>query len=78
MTKNPVNENHSDVARLLAQIEAEYESARQHKFITKRMERISDLHTELHNLVGDESIPLISDYLDKMNGLVSNPPILFN
>jgi hypothetical protein len=55
----------SDVARLLAQIQAEYESAvhglsgvacgtATHQFITARMERMGNLHRELEHLIGEE------------------------
>ena len=61
----------SEVARLLAQIDREYEAARlglsglsygtsQHQFISSVTERIGVLHSQLHELVGDESIELIS------------------
>ena len=65
----------SEVARLLAQINSEYEAARQglsglaqgigqHRFITKRMEQIAELHSQLRNLVGDEAIALITSQLE--------------
>jgi hypothetical protein len=65
----------SEVARLLAQINSEYEAARQglsglaqgigqHRFITKRMEQIAELHTQLRNLVGDDAMALITSQLD--------------
>ncbi len=61
----------SEVARLLAQIDREYEAAQQglsglsqgtsqHQFINSLTERIGMLHSQLHNLVGDEAIALIS------------------
>jgi len=66
----------SEVARLLAQINSEYDAARQgltglaqgigqHRFITKRMEQIAGLHMQLRDLVGDEAMPLIVSELDK-------------
>ena len=66
----------SEVARLLAQINSEYEAARQglsglaqgmgqHSFITKRMEQIAELHSQLRNLVGDEAMALINLELDQ-------------
>lgn len=69
------DEKKSEVARLLAQISSEYESARQglsglaqgigqHRFITKRMEQIAELHSQLRNLVGDEAMALINQELD--------------
>jgi len=67
----------SEVARLLAQISSEYESARhglsglaqgigQHRFITKRMEKIAELHTQLRNIVGDEAMALIDLQLEQV------------
>ncbi len=64
--------HHSEVARLLQQIQQEYEAAQrgltgvasgsaQHAFITARMERMSALHDQLHDLVGDVSIELLSE-----------------
>ena len=69
------HEQNSEVARLLAQINSEYEAARQglsglaqgigqHRFITKRMEQIAELHAQLRNLVGDEAMALITSQLD--------------
>lgn len=68
-------EQRSEVARLLAQINREYEAAQlglsglaqgisQHRFITIRMERIGELHAQLRNLVGDEAMALITAQLD--------------
>jgi len=75
ITMSDPDTQQSEVARLLAQINSEYESARQglsglaqgigqHRFITKRMEQIAELHTQLRNLVGDEAIALINLELD--------------
>jgi hypothetical protein len=58
------NNDTSEVARLKRQIEAEQVSAQraigsfaygtaQHKFITRRMERMGELHDELMGLVGE-------------------------
>jgi hypothetical protein len=66
------HEQRSEVARLLAQINGEYEAARQglsglaqgtsqHLFMTKRMEQIAELHSQLWNIVGDEAMTLVSD-----------------
>ncbi len=66
----------SDVVRLLIQISNEYEAAKrgqkgpaqgtaQHRFITKRMENIGDLHMQLRGLVGDAAMPLIIEQLEK-------------
>jgi len=62
----------SEVARLLAQIDAEQQSARRglselaqgvarHDFITAKMEHIGELHSELHALVGDVAIAMIAE-----------------
>jgi hypothetical protein len=62
----------SEVARLLAQINSEYEAAgrglsglaqgtSQHRFMTKRMENIAAYHVDLQKLVGkDEAMKLIA------------------
>lgn len=65
----------SDVARLLTQINSEYEAAQrslsglaqgisQHQFMTKRMENIAGLHGELRGLVGDDAMELITEQLE--------------
>lgn len=62
-------ENQSEVARLLKQIELEYEAAQRalhgfaagtikHKFITARMENIGRCHDQLKTLVGEEQAVL--------------------
>lgn len=62
----------SEVARLLEQIDAEYEAARRglkglaggttrHAFIQARMEHIGQMHSQLQSLVGDQAIALIAD-----------------
>jgi hypothetical protein len=71
-----VSEHRSEVARLLAQISAEYESAQRgmgdfaygvakHEFITARMENMGRLHIELQSIVGESAIALIADTLSK-------------
>jgi hypothetical protein len=71
-----IDEHGSEVARLLQRISAEYEAARQglqglaqgncqHRFITRRMERMSELHIQLQALVGDEAMALIAACLDQ-------------
>jgi len=68
----------SEVARLLAQISAEYEAAERglrglslgsarHDFITARMEQMSQLHTELRAFVGDDAITLVAQQLDRLS-----------
>lgn len=57
-------ENKSEVARLMRQIEMEYEAARQglsgyaqvarHDFITARMENIGEHHVALQQLIGEQ------------------------
>lgn len=70
------NEHHSEVAQLLLRISAEYEAARQglhglaqgcsqHRFITRRMERMWELHTQLQALVGDEATSLVAHQLNQ-------------
>ena len=55
----------SEVAQIMAQIQAEYESsmggltgfasgAARHEFITARMERIGQLHNNLREIVGEQ------------------------
>jgi hypothetical protein len=69
------NEQRSEVARLLAQINAEYEAAQRglsgiafgtarHAFITARMENLSRLHTQLQSIVGDAAIAMIAEELN--------------
>jgi hypothetical protein len=64
----------SEVRRLLEQIGAEYEAAQRgltglasgtpnHAFITAKMERMSQLHTQLHDIVGDVAIAMVADTL---------------
>jgi hypothetical protein len=73
-------ENHSEVARLLAQIGMEYEAAQRgltglasgtsnHQFITARMERMSDLHTSLQALVGESATALLAEHLQAIPGI---------
>ncbi|MGH2482588.1 MAG: hypothetical protein ACRDHW_23320 [Ktedonobacteraceae bacterium] len=64
----------SEVARLLAQIEAEYVAAQRgltglaevasHALITARMERIGRLHHDVHAIVGEDSMRLIAQHLE--------------
>jgi hypothetical protein len=55
----------SEVAQIMAQIQAEYESGTcglsgfasgtaKHEFITARMERIGQLHSDLRDIVGEQ------------------------
>jgi hypothetical protein len=71
------DEQRSEVARLLAQISAEYEAAErglnglamgvsQHEFITARMEHMGQLHSELQTLVGDVATAMVADQLSKL------------
>jgi hypothetical protein len=75
----------SEVARLLAQIRAEYEAGERalkaisygsarHEFINARMENIERLHTELHDLVGDEAMAIITEQFDKGCDIASVQP----
>jgi hypothetical protein len=65
---------YSDVARILAQINAEYKAAARgitglssgtsrHDFISQKMENMGNLHTQLHHLVGDRAIALVAEQL---------------
>jgi hypothetical protein len=70
------DQGRSEVASILAQIQAEYESGRQgltgvasgtarHDFITARMEQMGLLHQELQKLVGEQdAIALIAQSLE--------------
>jgi len=74
----------SEVARILTQISDEYEAAQrgltglsygssQHEFITARMENMGQLHTQLHNLVGDVAIAMIAEQLNGCPDPASQP-----
>lgn len=71
------DEQRSEVARLLAQITAEYEAAErgltglamgvsQHDFITARMEHMGQLHSELQTLVGDAATAMVAEQLSNI------------
>ncbi len=75
---NTPERNESDVARLLAQIDAEYQSAQyalsgqavgvsQHEFITARLENMERAREQLTELVGDEmeATKLVIERLNK-------------
>jgi hypothetical protein len=77
------HEAKSEVARLMQQIEVEFQSASQglhglasgtaqHTFITKRMENIGGLHEQLRELIGDDAMPLIVEKLDQLNQMQQN------
>ena len=66
----------SEVARLLAQIRAEYEAGRheisglsygtsQHEFITARMERMGAVYRLLGGIVGNGAAAMIAEALDQ-------------
>lgn len=72
------HEQRSQVARLLAQITEEYKAAQsgltglgsgtaRHDFITARMENMSQLHTQLHTIVGDAAIAMIAEELQNID-----------
>jgi hypothetical protein len=74
-----MTENRSEVARLLAQIGAEYEAAERglkglatgtarHEFINHKMERIGELHASLHSLVGERAMLLIAGQIEAVPG----------
>ncbi|HLI71830.1 MAG TPA: hypothetical protein VKV19_18905 [Ktedonobacteraceae bacterium] len=78
-------EARSEVAQILAQIQAEYESAviglsglasgtASHEFITARMERMGQLHKKLFHLVGEnDAIALVADTLKNCPDRSSHP-----
>jgi hypothetical protein len=69
--------NQSEVARLLQQIEAEYLAATRglagfaegakHAAITARLENMGRLHTSLHTIVGDQAIKLVAERLETID-----------
>jgi hypothetical protein len=70
-------EQRSEVARLLSQISEEYEAAQRgltglacgtsiHEFITAKMERMGQLHTELQSIVGDQATALVAEQLNSI------------
>jgi hypothetical protein len=70
-----LSQQRSEVAALLAQISCEYEAAQQgltglaqgisqHQFIARRTERIAELHSQLHCLLGDDAMALIAVHID--------------
>jgi hypothetical protein len=71
----------SEVTRILAQIDAEYEAAEwglrglalgraRHDFIAARTMHVSQLFARLNTLVGKEAITLIDQEFDKFPGLL--------
>jgi hypothetical protein len=74
----------SEVARLMQQIAEEYQAGQQalhglslgtaqHRFITKRMENMGELHLQLRAIVGDEAMPLIVKALEEVDQSQTNP-----
>lgn len=70
-------DNKSEVARILAQIEAEYEAGHaglygiaeghaRHSFITARMENMYALQEELKKLVGNRAIGMVAMRLEQL------------
>ncbi len=73
----------SEVARLLAQIRAEYEAAERglsglaygtsrHDFVTQKMNAVGKLHEELKAIVGDNAMELIVQQLSAVPGTNSS------
>ena len=70
------HQNSSEVARILQQIDLEYQAARRgltglaecarHAFITARMENIGRLHAQLQGLVGEQAMPLLYARLERV------------
>jgi hypothetical protein len=65
MSEQPLERNESEIARLMAEIDLQYQAAQyalsgqavgiaQHQFITARLERIESARQELVELTGDE------------------------
>ncbi len=71
-----MSENKSEVARVLEQIELEFQSAQwgltglafgtaRHEFITNKMERMGKLHEKLQTTVGEEeAVKLLAETLE--------------
>jgi DNA transposition AAA+ family ATPase len=68
---------HSEIRTLLTQIEAEYQAGKlglsglsegtsRHEVIERRMTRMGELHSQLHELVGDEAAKLVAHALDAL------------
>jgi len=67
----------SEFARLVSQIDAEHQAAKwaitapnigtaQHRFITRRLQKIGEYHQQLTQLVGPETaIRIVSERMDK-------------
>ena len=79
-------QHRSEVARILAQIGAEYEASHnalhglaqgttRHAFITARMENMGALHEQLKELVGDGAIGMIACFLDQAQDVQNNTNI---
>ena len=72
-----MSENKSEVARVLEQIELEFQAARsglyglafgsaKHEFITSKMEQMGHLHERLQTMVGEqEAVKLLAETLEK-------------
>ena len=72
-----MEENKSEIARLMQRIQDEYKSASRalyspaivakHEFITKRMEGIEEAHEELQTIVGqEEAIKLVVEKISSI------------
>ena len=72
-----MSENKSEVARVLEQIELEFQAAQRglyglafgtakHEFITSKMEQMGKLHEKLQTMVGEqEAVKLLAETLEK-------------
>src|SRR5712692_10373786 len=68
-------QNQSEVARIRAQMEAEYAAAQRamygfaevakHEYITARMERVGELHDQLEELVGDDAKRMLVEAMQR-------------
>lgn len=71
-----MSENKSEVARVLEQIELEFQAAQRglyglafgtakHEFITSKMEKMGKLHEKLQTMVGEEqAVKLLAETLE--------------
>jgi hypothetical protein len=67
-------QNNSEVARLMAEIEAEYTAAMrglngyamtsEHELITRRVENMGEIHKKLQALVGDKAIAYVAQAIE--------------
>ena len=77
----------SDVARIRDQITKEQIAAKlglqglaagmgRHDFISARQERVAVFHEQLHHLVGEQAIALVTETLDSVSETATRPDVL--